>query len=102
MIIAIIVFGLVLNKQETAVQGEGYGASTQSVATVPNGVVTVSKPGSRPGAVTIDMFEDAAVPGLRRSSSGSSASRSTRRVDDGKLTVNVPHAELPEPAVGLR
>ena len=30
---AIIVFGLVLNKQQTAVQAEGYGASTQSVAT---------------------------------------------------------------------
>ncbi len=61
VIIAIIVIGLVMNKKESAIQSEGYGASTQAVATEADGIVTVSKPGSTPG-VTIDVYEDALCP----------------------------------------
>ena len=87
VIIVIIVFGIVLNRQQTAIQAEGYGASTQSVATASaDGVVTVSKPGNTPKA-TIDIYEDAMCPGcaeLERQY----GQQINQELDNGNLTVN--------------
>lgn len=87
VIVAIIVVGLVLNKKEGAVQSEGYGASTQSVATVSNGIVTVSKPGSTP-AVTIDLYEDALCPACAEFER-QFGQQINKAVDEGTLAVNV-------------
>ncbi len=87
VIVAIIVIGLVLNKKESAVQGEGYGGSTQSVATAQNGVVTVSKSGSTP-AVTIDLYEDALCP-ICAEFERQFGQQINQAVDEGKLAVNV-------------
>ncbi len=84
---AIIVVGLVLNKKESAVQSEGYGASTQSVATATNGIVTVSKPDSKP-AVTIDLYEDALCP-ICAEFERQFGQQINQAVDEGKLAVNV-------------
>lgn len=87
VIIAIVVFGVVLNRQQTATQAEGYGASTQSVATASaDGVVTVTKPGSTPKA-TIDVYEDALCPAcaeLERQF----GQQINQQLDNGNLTVN--------------
>ena len=87
VIIGIVVFGVVLNRQQTATQAEGYGASTQSVATASaDGVVTVSKPGSTPKA-TIDVYEDAMCPAcaeLERQY----GQQINQQLDNGNLTVN--------------
>ncbi len=87
VIVVIIVIGLVLNRQQTATQGEGYGNSTQSVATAAtDGVVTVTKPGSTPKA-TIDVYEDPMCPAcaeLERQFGQQIA----QEVDNGNLTVN--------------
>ncbi len=88
LIAAVIVFGLILNKRETAVQGEGYGPSTKSVATVQNGVVTVSNPQPSSGAVTIDMFEDPLCPACAQFEQ-QFGQQINQAVDDGKLIVNV-------------
>ena len=62
VILAIVIGGVWYTQQQSQVQAEGYGPSTQSVATAAdNGVVTVSKPGSTPTA-TIDIYEDALCP----------------------------------------
>ncbi len=87
VIVAIIVVGLVLNKKESAVQSEGYGASTQSVATTANGIVTVSKPGSTP-AVTIDLYEDALCP-VCAEFERQFGQQINKAVDEGTLAVNV-------------
>lgn len=87
VIIAIVVFGVILNRQQTATQAEGYGASTQSVATASaDGVVTVTKPGSTPKA-TIDVYEDALCPAcaeLERQF----GQQINQELDNGNLTVN--------------
>lgn len=87
VIIAIVVFGVVLNRQQTATQADGYGSSTQSVATASaDGVVTVTKPGSTPKA-TIDVYEDAMCPAcaeLERQFGQQIA----QQIDNGNLTVN--------------
>jgi len=87
VIIGIVVFGVVLNRQQTATQAEGYGASTQSVATASaDGVVTVSKPGNTPKA-TIDIYEDAMCPAcaeLERQF----GQQINQELDNGNLTVN--------------
>ncbi len=86
VIIAIIVFGLVLNKQQTAVQAEGYGASTQSVATESNGIVTVSKSGSAP-SLTLDIYEDALCP-ICAEFERQYGQQINKAIDDGSLAVN--------------
>lgn len=86
VIVVIIVVGLVLNRRETAVQSEGYGASTQSVATEANGVVTVVKPGSTP-TVKIDVFEDALCP-ICAEFERQFGQQINKAVDDGSLAVN--------------
>ena len=83
---AIIVFGLVLNKQQTAVQAEGYGASTQSVATESNGVVTVSKPGAAP-SLTLDIYEDALCP-ICAEFERQYGQQINQAIDSGTLAVN--------------
>lgn len=87
VILAIVIFGVVLNRQETATQADGYGASTQSVATASaDGVVTVTKPGSNPKA-TIDVYEDALCPAcaeLERQF----GQQINQELDNGNLTVN--------------
>ncbi|HEY5879568.1 MAG TPA: thioredoxin domain-containing protein [Nakamurella sp.] len=87
VIIGIVVFGVVLNRQQTATQAEGYGASTQSVATASaDGGVTVTKPGGTPKA-TIDIYEDAMCPGcaeLERQY----GQQINQELDNGNLTVN--------------
>lgn len=87
IIIGIVIFGVVLNRQQTATQADGYGASTQSVATASaDGVVTVTKPGSTPKA-TIDIYEDAMCPGcaeLERQY----GQQINQELDNGNLTVN--------------
>lgn len=87
VIVAIIVIGLVLNKKESAVQSEGYGGSTQSVATAQNGVVTVTKAGSTP-AVTIDLYEDPLCP-VCAEFERQFGQQINQAVDEGKLAVNV-------------
>jgi protein-disulfide isomerase len=86
VIVAIIVFGLVLNKQQTAVQAEGYGASTQSVATESNGIVTVSKSGSAP-TLTLDIYEDALCP-ICAEFERQYGQQINQAIDDGSLAVN--------------
>ncbi len=88
LIIAVIVFGLILNKRETAVQGEGYGPSTVSVATEQNGVVTVSAPEASAGAATIDVFEDPMCPACAQFEQ-QFGQQINQAVDEGKLIVNV-------------
>jgi len=87
VIIVIIVIGVVLNRQQTATQAEGYGASTQSVATASaDGVVTVTKPGSTPKA-TVDIYEDALCPAcaeLERQF----GQQINQALDNGTLTAN--------------
>ena len=83
---AIIVFGLVLNKQQTAVQAEGYGASTQSVATESAGVVTVSKPGGAP-KLTLDIYEDALCP-ICAEFERQYGQQINQAIDSGALAVN--------------
>ena len=86
VIAAIIIFGLVLNKKETAVQGDGYGASTQSVATVSAGVVTVMKAGAAP-TETVDVFEDALCP-VCSEFERQFGQQLNQAIDQGQLTVN--------------
>ena len=100
VIVVIIVVGLVLNRRETAVQSEGYGASTQSVATEANGVVTVVKPGSTP-TVKIDVFEDALCP-ICAEFERQFGQQINKAVDDGSLAVNFHMLELPESLLVLR
>jgi protein-disulfide isomerase len=88
LIIAVIVFGLILNKRETAVQSEGYGPSTKSVATVQDGVVTVSAPAAGSTAVTIDLYEDPLCPACAQFEQ-QFGQQINQAVDDGKLIVNV-------------
>lgn len=59
IIIIIVVIGLVINKQKNAVQGDGYGTSTASTATVSNGVISIANGDPK---VTIEVYEDALCP----------------------------------------
>jgi protein-disulfide isomerase len=86
VIIAIIAIGLVMNKKESAIQSEGYGASTQSVATESNGIVTVSKPGTTPGT-TIDVYEDALCP-VCAEFERQFGQQINKALDEGTLAVN--------------
>lgn len=62
VILVIVIAGVIITQRQSEVQAQGYGPSTQTVATASaDGVVTVAKPGSTP-KVTIDVFEDALCP----------------------------------------
>ena len=89
VIAAIIIIGIVMNQKETAVQNAGYGASTKSVATESNGVVSVSNPsvtGTNPKV--IDLYEDALCP-VCAEFEAQFGQQINQAVDEGKLTVNV-------------
>ena len=89
VIAAIIIIGIVMNQKETAVQNAGYGASTKSVATEADGVVTVSNPtaaGTSPKV--IDLYEDALCP-VCAEFEAQFGQQINQAVDEGKLTVNV-------------
>ena len=89
VIAAIIIIGIVMNQKETAVQNAGYGASTKSVATESNGVVSVSNPsvtGTNPKV--IDLYEDALCPVCSEFES-QFGQQINQAVDEGKLSVNV-------------
>jgi protein-disulfide isomerase len=89
VIAAIIIIGIVMNQKETAVQNAGYGASTKSVATESNGVVSVSNPsvtGTTPKV--IDLYEDALCP-VCSEFEAQFGQQINQAVDEGKLTVNV-------------
>lgn len=63
VIAAVIIFGLVLYNRNTAVQGDGYGESTASTASVSGGMITVSGPvtaGTTP--IVLDVYEDGLCP----------------------------------------
>jgi protein-disulfide isomerase len=96
LITAVIVLGIVLNRKETAVQSEGYGSSTHSVATAGGGgVVTVSaappptgstgSTGSTP--VAIDVYEDALCP-VCAEFERQFGQQINQAVDQGTLKVN--------------
>lgn len=87
VILVIIIGGVVFTQQQSQVQADGYGPSTQSVATAAdNGVVTVSKPGSAP-AVTIDIYADALCP-ICSQFEKQFGQQIGQSVDEGKLAVN--------------
>jgi len=87
-VIAIIVIGgVIFTQQQSKVQGEGYGASTQSVASAnADGVVNVIKPGAQP-KVTIDIFEDALCP-ICAQFEKQFGQQINQAVDEGTLAVN--------------
>ena len=87
MILVIVIAGVVITKQQSEVQAEGYGGSTQSVATASaDGVVTVAKPGSTP-KVTIDVFEDALCP-ICAAFETQFGQQISQEIDGGSLAVN--------------
>ena len=88
VIAAIIIIGIVMNQKETAVQNEGYGASTKSVATESGGVVTVSNPTAGTTPKVIDLYEDALCP-VCAEFEAQFGQQINQAVDEGKLTVNV-------------
>lgn len=85
LIIAVVVTGLVLNKQKNKVQADGYGASTASTATVDNGAVVISQ--GDPGKV-IDVYEDAMCP-ICAEFEKQFGQQIAQSVDQGKLTVRL-------------
>ncbi len=85
LIAAVVIIGLVINKKNSAVQAEGYGAAKASTATVANGVITVAAGDPR---ITIDLYEDALCPrcGEFEHQYGQQIAQLT---DQGKLRVNL-------------
>jgi protein-disulfide isomerase len=87
VILVIVVAGVVITKNQSEVQAEGYGGSTQSVATASaDGVVTVAKPGATP-KVTIDVFEDALCP-ICSAFETQFGQQISQEIDSGSLAVN--------------
>jgi len=90
LITAVIVLGIVLNRKETAVQGQGYGSSTRSVATAgKDGAVTVSAASPAAGStpVVIDVYEDALCP-VCAEFERQFGQQINQAVDQGTLKVN--------------
>lgn len=85
VIIAVIVVGIVLNKRNTAVQGEGYGGSKASTAVVQNGAIVIST-GSP--TVSIDLYEDALCP-ICGAFEAQYGQRIAQLADEGKLKINL-------------
>ena len=87
VILIIIGVGVVFTQRQAAVQGEGYGGSTQSVASAnADGVVNVIKPGAKP-KVTIDIYEDALCP-ICAQFEKQFGQQINQAVDEGTLAVN--------------
>jgi protein-disulfide isomerase len=87
VIAVIVVVGIVITKQQSEVQAEGYGPSTKSVATADaNGVVTVTAADATP-SVTIDVFEDPLCP-ICTEFETQFGQQINQAVDEGSLAVN--------------
>lgn len=84
-IVAIVVLGLVLNKKNNAVQGDGYGSSTASTAKVSGGVVSV---GNNDPTKSIDLYEDFLCPDCAAFES-QYGQQIAQFADQGKLQVNI-------------
>lgn len=90
VIAAVIIFGLVLYNKNTAVQGDGYGESTASTASVDGGSIIVSGPPPTAGAdgpIVLDVYEDPLCPicGQFEQQFGQQMAQA---VDTGRITVN--------------
>ncbi|TKV61302.1 serine/threonine protein kinase [Nakamurella flava] len=90
LIAAVVVIGIMMNRSNTAVQADGYGASTNSVTTVNGNVMTISSatPPAGTTPVTIDLYADALCPicGQFERQYGQQINQA---VDQGKLVVNL-------------
>lgn len=84
-IIGVVVTAVVLNRQNNAKPVEGYGSSTQSVATWADSMTVVDN-GSEP-AVTIDLFQDPLCPVCQRFEE-QYGEQINQAVDQGRLRVN--------------
>ena len=80
----IVVVGVVIYKNRSAVQNDGYGPSTNSVSTMADGIVTVNN-GTTP-AVTIDVYLDALCP-ICQQFEHQYGQQIAQAVDQGKLQV---------------
>ena len=87
LIVVVVVVGIVLNRKQTATPEAGYGASTASVATVQDGVVTIT-PAAGTAGDEIEIFADAMCPicGEFEHQFGQQIAKS---VDDGALSVKI-------------
>lgn len=87
-VIAIVVIGgVIFTQQQSAVQGDGYGSSNNSVASAnADGVVNVVTPGANP-KVTIDIYEDALCP-ICAQFEKQFGQQINQAIDDGTLSVN--------------
>jgi protein-disulfide isomerase len=83
LIAVIVVVGLVLNRQQNSSPVTDHPVSTNSTASVDNGVVTVT--GGNP-AITIDMYEDGICPACR-DFEGQYGQQMMKAVDEGKLAI---------------
>ena len=90
LIAAVVVVGILMNRANNQVQADGYGSSTNSVATVNGSALTISAntPPAGGTPVTIDRYADALCPvcGVFERQYGQQISQA---VDEGKLTVNL-------------
>lgn len=86
VIIAVIIFSFVLNNKNTAAQNEGYGSARATVATVADGVITVSAAAANPAPLALDVFEDPLCPfcGALERQFGQQMAQA---MDEGKLTI---------------
>lgn len=82
---AIVIIGIVVYEKKTKVQADNYGASTNSVSTVSNGVVNVTSGGTPP--VTIDIYQDAMCP-ICQDFEHQFGQQIAQAVDQGKLGVH--------------
>lgn len=83
LIAVIVVVGLVLNKKQTAAPVSDHPLSTNSTASVSNGVITVT--GGSPTA-TVDLYEDGMCPNCRTFEE-QYGQQVMKGVDEGKLAV---------------
>lgn len=82
VIVAVIIIGLVMNSKNSATQGDGYGASTQSVATMDDaGVITVANGTPK---LSLDVWEDPLCP-LCADFEHQYGQQMAKAIDDGQL-----------------
>ncbi|SDO17610.1 Protein-disulfide isomerase [Nakamurella panacisegetis] len=84
LIAAVVVIGLVMNKQQNAAPVTDHPTSTASTATVDAGIVTVTGPGAP--KLTLDFYEDGICPACQ-DFEGQYGQQVMKAVDEGKLTV---------------
>jgi protein-disulfide isomerase len=85
LIAVIVVIGLVWNKKQNASPVTDHPVSTNSTASLDNGVVVVTGIGATP-AVTIDLYEDGLCPNCQ-TFEGQYGQQVMKGVDEGKLAV---------------